>query len=363
MIFLYKTNTQSPPKGNQKMKKTLSVLLVLTMLLAMLASCGVQNDTEVQSDFETVSDTEENVEVPEDDVEVRVAGMTGPTSIGMVKVISDSSKGEAKGNYNFTIAGSADEISPLVIKGELDIAAVPANLASVLYNKTEGGVKLLAINNLGVLYILDKNSGITSVEDLKGKTIYATGKNATPEYTLRYILSSNGIDPDNDVTIEFKSEPAEIVALLKESESGVAMLPQPYVIVAKSQVEGLEIALDLGEEWKKIDAESETVTGVIIARTDFINEHPEAVKTFLEEYTASCEFVNANVEEAATLVEEAGIFKAAIAKQAIPFCNVTGTVGEDMKPVVNGYLNVLFEQNPASVGGALPAEDFYYIAE
>lgn len=346
------------------MKKLLSVLLVLTMLLISLSACGVQNNASShESDSQSVSDTEEIIENTPDNIEVRVAGMTGPTSIGMVKVISDSSKGEAQGNYKFTIAGSADEISPLIIKGELDIAAVPANLASILYNKTEGGVKLLAINNLGVLYILDKNTGIASVEDLKGKTIYATGKNATPEYTLRYILSSNGIDPDNDVTIEFKSEPAEIVALLNGSESGVAMLPQPYVIVAKSQVEGLEIALDLGEEWKKIDAESETVTGVIIARTAFVEDHPEAVKTFLDEYTESCKFVNANVEDAATLVEEAGIFKAAIAKQAIPFCNVTGTIGEDMKPVVNGYLNVLYNQNPAAVGGKLPGDDFYYIAK
>ncbi len=344
------------------MKKILSVLLVLTMLLISLSACGVRNnDTALESDSRSVSESEEIAENTPDEVEIRVAGMTGPTSIGMVKVISDSSKGEAQGNYKFTIAGSADEISPLIIKGELDIAAVPANLASVLYNKTQGGVKLLAINNLGVLYILDKNSGITSVEDLKGKTIYATGKNATPEYTLRYILSSNGIDPDNDVTIEFKSEPAEIVALLKGSDSGVAMLPQPYVIAAKSQVEGLEIALDLGEEWKKIDTESETVTGVIIARTAFVDEHPEAVKTFLDEYTTSCEFVNTNVEQAATLIEEAGIFKAAIAKQAIPFCNVTGTTGEGMKPMVNGYLNVLYNQNPAAIGGKLPSDDFYYI--
>lgn len=345
------------------MKKILSVLLVLAMLLVSLSACGIHNNnTEPGSDSQSVSDTLENIENTPDDVEVRVAGMTGPTSIGMVKVISDASKGEAQGNYKFTIAGSADEISPLIIKGELDIAAVPANLASVLYNKTEGGIKLLAINNLGVLYILDKNTGISSIEDLKGKTIYATGKNTTPEYTLRYVLSSNGIDPDKDVTIEFKSEPTEIVALLSAGESGVAMLPQPYVTVAKSKVEGLETVLDLGEEWKKIDSESETVTGVIIARTAFIDEHPEAVKTFLEEYTASCQFVNANVEEAATLVGEANIFNAAIAKQAIPFCNVTGTVGEDMKPIVNGYLNVLYNQNPAAIGGKLPSDDFYYIS-
>lgn len=351
------------------MKKFLSLVLVLLMITTSFVGCGKTSvDQDSGSVSDSVSDTaSENVsdtdEIPSENLQVRVAGMTGPTSIGMVKVISDAANGNSAGNYNFTIAGSADEITPLLIKGELDIAAVPANLASVLYNKTEGSIKLIAINNLGVLYILDKNSGVTSVEDLRGKTIYATGKGSTPEYSLRHILSANVIDPDTDVTIEFKSEPAEIVALLNGSESGIAMLPQPYVTVAKSQVEGLKIALDLGEEWKKINPDSESVTGVIVARSEFIEEHPEAIATFLEEYKASCEFVNSNVEEAANMVEEAGIFKAAIAKQAIPYCNVTGTTGEDMKSMVSGYLNILFEQNPAAIGGALPGDDFYYIAD
>lgn len=347
------------------MKKTPSLILALILLMTSLVACGgTSNDSEVSSDLlsesQSESDTDPSDEVI-DAVPVRVAGMTGPTSIGMIKIINESSVDTTSGDYKFTIAGSADEITPLLVKGELDIAAVPANLASVLYNKTEGGIKLLAINNLGVLYILDKNSGITSVEELRGKTIYATGKGSTPEYTLRYILSGNGIDPDNDVTIEFKSEPAEIVALLKESESGVAMLPQPYVTVARTQVEGLEIALDLGEEWKTLSPDSETVTGVIIARTEFIENEPEKVKSFLEAYGESCEFVNTNIEEAADMIEKAGIFKAAIAKQAIPYCNVTGTVGEEMKTIVSGYLNVLFEQDPKAVGGTLPSDDFYYI--
>lgn len=342
--------------------KKLSALLLALILTVSLVACGGDAVTEAPTEATETTENSTVVEETKDDVTVRVAGMTGPTSIGMVKVIADAKNGEAKGNYEFTIAGSADEITPKIVKKELDIAAVPANLASNLYHKTEKGVKLIAINNLGVLYVLDKNVGITSVADLKGKTIYATGKGSTPEYTLKYILSENGINPDTDVTIEFKSEPTEIVALLKEADSGVAMLPMPYVIVAKSQVEGLETALDLGAEWKKINPDSETVTGVIIARSEFIDEHPEAVNTFIEEYVASCKYVNENVEDAATLVEEAGIFKAAIAKQAIPFCNVTGTTGEDMKPVVEGYLNVLLGQNPAAIGGSLPEADFYYSA-
>ena len=343
--------------------KKLSALLLALILTVSLVACGNEAITEAPTDAPETTESTEAVTDAKDDVTVRVAGMTGPTSIGMVKVISDSKKGESEGNYEFTIAGSADEISPKIVKGELDIAAVPANLASNLYHKTDKGVKLIAINNLGVLYVLDKNTGIKSVADLKGKTIYATGKGSTPEYTLKYILSENGLNPDTDVTIEFKSEPAEIVSILKEAESGVAMLPMPYVIVAKTQVEGLETALDLGAEWKKLDPDSETVTGVIIARTKFVNEHPEAVKTFIDEYVASCKYVNENVEAAATLVEEAGIFKAAIAKQAIPFCNVTGTTGNEMKPIVEGYLNVLLGQNPNAIGGALPEDDFYYTAE
>ncbi len=339
--------------------KKLTALLLALLLSVTLIACGTETVTEPPTD------APESTEAPDvkDDVTVRVAGMTGPTSIGMVKVISDSKNGTSQGKYEFTIAGSADEISPKIVKDQLDIAAVPANLASNLYHKTEKGVKLIAINNLGVLYVLDKNTGIKSVADLKGKTIYATGKGSTPEYTLKYILTENGINPDTDVTIEFKSEPAEIVSILKEAESGVAMLPMPYVIVAKTQVEGLETALDLGAEWKKLDPDSETVTGVIIARSKFIEEHPEAVKTFIDEYVASCKYVNENVEAAATLVEEAGIFKAAIAKQAIPFCNVTGTTGEDMKPIVEGYLNVLLGQNPNAIGGSLPEDDFYYTAK
>lgn len=360
-------------KLSSKFKKNIALFLAILTLTALLGACGKNNNTSGSSEptsenlleSETLAGSEDpgSEESVKDDVTVRVAGMTGPTSIGMVKMISDTSNGTALGSYDFTIAGSADEITPLIVKGELDIAAVPANLASVLYNKTEGKVKLLAVNNLGVLYIVDKGEEINSLEDLRGKTIYATGKGSTPEYTLRYVLKGNGIDPDNDVTIEYKSEPAEIVALFKSSDSGIAMLPQPFVTAAKAQVEGLEVSLDLGAEWKKLDETSDTVTGVIIARSEFIDAHPEAVKVFLDEYTASCEFVNENVEAAAQMTEDAGIFKAAIAKAAIPFCNVTGTVGTEMKTAVSKYLSVLYAENPASVGGALPDDNFYYLAD
>lgn len=334
------------------MKKFISLLLVSLMMLLAFAGC-TNNQSETTSN--DVSETEKTV--------VRIAGMKGPTSIGLVGIMEENSKGNAKNNYEFSIKGAADEITPLLIKGELDIAAVPANLASVLYNRTQGKIKLLAINNLGVLYIVTKGEEISSIADLKGKTILSTGKGTTPEYTLRSLLSKNGIDPDKDVTIEFKTEATEVVAQMTKSETAIAMLPQPYVTVASGKVQGLKVALDLNEEWKKVNNGSSIVTGVIVARDEFINNNPEAIKNFLSEFKASAETVNGNVIESAKLVEKFGIFAANVAEKAIPQCNITYIAGEDMKTPVNTYLGVLYEQNPQSVGGTLPKDDFFYIAE
>ena len=237
---------------------------------------------------------------------------------------------------------------------------MPANLASVLYNNTEGAVQLLAINTLGVIYIVEKGETVNSIADLAGKTIYATGKGSTPEYALRYILSENGVDPDTDVTIEWKSEPTEVVSTLAAAESGVAMLPQPFVTVAQNSVEGLRVAIDLTEAWDALDNGSMLLTGVLIVRKDFAEEHPQAIADFLEEYQASTEYVNENIAEAAQLVEKFDIVQAAIAEKAIPYCNITYIAGTDMKEPMDGYLQVLFEQNADSVGGTLPGDDFYY---
>ena len=290
------------------MKKLLAFLVLVAMTIALFA-CA---DTEAEKET------------------IRIAGLKGPTSIGLVKVMKDNADGKAANKYEFTIAGSADEITPKLNKGELDMAAIPANLASVLYNNTNGAIKVLAINTLGVLYIVEKGDTVKSVADLKGKTIYATGKGSTPEYTLRYILSKNGVDPDNDVTIEWQSEPTAVVPLLKANDNAIAMLPQPYVTVAQSNVEGLNIALNLTDEWGKIEGSGALVTGVLVARTEFVEKHPDAVKKMLNEYAASSEYVNANIDDAAALVEEFDIFKAAIAKKAIPYCNIKVITGDEM---------------------------------
>ena len=318
------------------MKKFLSLLLCAVMLVTVLAGCGTTTA-------------------------IRLAGMTGPTGMGLAKLLEDDANGKSANNYEFTLAGSADVINPMIINGELDIAAVPANLASVLYNKTNGGIRVLAINTLGVLYVVNTDGSVASLADLTGKTVYATGQGAAPEYALRYVLTSNGIDPDNDLTIEWKAEPAEVVSLMATGECTVAMLPQPYVTVAQTKVENVTPVIDITEEWDAIGGEGMCLTGVVIASAEFVEKNPAAVKAFLKEYEASINFANENVAEAAQLIGKYEIVAAPMAEKALPYCNLAFISGEEMKTALEGYLTVLFEQNPKAVGGQLPAEDFYYV--
>ena len=341
----------------QWMKKGLAACLALVMCLS-LAACGGDQEEETPA---------------EDPVTVRVAALKGPTAMGMVKLMSDSdaaaeSGEETTGNtYDFTLAASADEVSPKLMQGELDIACVPANLASVLYNRTEGGIVTLAVNTLGVLYIVENGNAIQSMADLAGKTIVASGKGSTPEYALRYLLSENGIDPDTGVTIDWKSEHSECVAALASGAATIAMLPQPFVTVAQTQLPDLRVALDLTEEWDALDNGSALLTGVVVARADFVAEHPAAVEQFLTSYAESVEWVNANTAEAAELIGGYDIVDAAVAEKALPYCNIVCITGSEMKEMLSGYLQVLFDAAPASVGqdaetgeGGLPGDDFYY---
>lgn len=361
------------------MKKKLVSALALMMSCAMLAACGGKTVDQNPSS-ETVKETEaadtesteeaENTEAvtATDLTEVKVAALKGPTAMGMVKLMDDSDNGDTGANqYTFTIAAAPDEVTPQIVQGNVDIAAVPANLASVLYNKDGVDVSVLAVNTLGVLYIVENGETVQSVEDLKGRTIYASGKGATPEYALNYMLQANGIDPEKDVTIEYKSEHSECVAALAADEDAVAMLPQPFVTVAQTQNANIRVALDMTEEWQKAaeanGEEATLVTGVVIARNDFITEHPEAVELFLEQYAASVDYVISNVSDAAQLVGNYDIVAAPVAEKAIPYCNITCITGEEMKQKLSSYLAVLAEQNPAAVGGALPEDDFYYNAD
>ncbi len=290
---------------------------------------------------------------------VRVGALKGPTAMGMVEMMEDHAD-----TYDFTLAAAPDEIVPLLVKGELDIAAVPANLGSVLYNNTKGAVKALAINTLGVLYICERGESISSVADLKGRTLVSAGKGSTPEYALNYILRGNGLDPEKDLTIEYKSEHAECLAAMLQDETLVAMLPQPFATVAMGKADDLRPALDLTEAWDALQADEENpstlITGIAVARADFIEQHPEAVKQFMDDYRESVIFAQQNVADAAQLIGKFDIFEAGPAEKALPYCNITFIDGEDLKTKLSGYLDVLFEADPASVGGAVPGEDFYY---
>lgn len=332
----------------KKMRKVLAALLCVAMVAGVVAGCG-SKDAE-----------------PKEKAKLNVVALTGPTGMGMVKLMADNEAGETAVDYSVELVGAADEITGKIVNGEVDIAAVPCNLASVLYNKTEGGVKIAAVNTLGVLYMLEANGGetIQSVADLAGKTIVTTGKGTTPEYILNYILKANGLDPESDVTIEYKSEASEVAALIQQGGAEVAMLPQPMVTTVMAKTEGVRVALDMTEEWAKAQGETGTqlVTGTIIVRSDVLENNKEAVDTFLKEYEASINYINENVTEGAELVAKYEIIpSAAIAEKAIPACNMVFMSGQDMQQSVAAYLEVLAEANPASVGGALPDENFYYL--
>lgn len=316
------------------MKRAISALVLLA-LVAMLAVPGFCETTAV-----------------------RVGALTGPTAMGMAQLLDQP-------EYTPTIVGTADELMPRILQGEVDIAAVPANLAATLYQKTQGGVMVLAVNVLGVLYVGELGGEtVQTVADLKGKTLLATGKGATPEYFLRYILTQNGLDPDKDVAIQWKSEPSEVVALLNAKGEGLAMLPQPYVTAAANQLgENFRIALSVSEEWEKLESDSRCTTAVVMARTAFVQEHPEQVQAFLEALSQSVQWVNEQPQEAAELCEQLGIIKAGVAKKAIPGCNLVCITGDEMKQALSGCLEVIYDQNPKAVGGKLPGDDFYYGAE
>ncbi len=338
------------------MKKNLKSILSLCLALALvfsLTACGQKND-----DAQDGQQTDETEFTP---ASFSIAALKGPTAMGLVKLMQEGENGETSGNdYTFTLAGSADEVTPALIKGELDMACVPANLAAVLYNKTEGALEVLAVNTLGVLYIVENGESVQSIADLKGQTIVAAGKGSTPEYVLRYLLAQNGIDPDNDVTIDWKSEHSECVAAMASGQAAIALLPQPFVTVAQSKIEGLRMALDLNAEWDALDNGSGLITGVIVARREVVEENPAAVNEFLKEYAASVDWVNANTADAAALIGEYGIVDAAVAEKALPYCNIVCLTGADLLEALPGYLEVLYNADAAAVGGEMPDNSFYF---
>lgn len=286
-----------------------------------------------------------------------IAALKGPTAMGLAKMMRDHENDDA---YAFTIAASADAVTPALLKGEIDMACIPANLAAVLYNKTGGEIQVLAINTLGVLYIVENGDAVQSIDDLRGQTIVAAGKGSTPEYALRYLLRENGIDPDRDINIDWKSEHAECVAALAAGQATIALLPQPFVTAAQSKIEGLRMAIDLNEVWNALDNGSALITGVIVARRQAVEENPEAARAFLREYAESVAWTNENAADAAAIIGEYGIVDAPIAERALPHCNIVCITGAELSEKLRGYLQVLYNADPAAIGGAMPDDDFYF---
>ena len=335
--------------------------LVAELALAgLLAGCGTATPAGTTAPSPDGSAAAEQAEP----TTIRIASLKGPTTMGLVGLMAEAEAGTAAEDYRTTVYGTPDEVVPLVVQGNVDIALIPANLAAVLYatTRTDDGpqVQVAAINTLGMLEIVEAGDTISSVGDLRGRTIYSTGKGASPEFVLDHLLAANGLDPATDVTIEFKSEATEVTALLASEPGAIGVLPQPYVTIVTSQNPAVRTALSLAEEWAKVTPDSTMVTGVVVVRTAFATEHPEALAQFLTDYEESTAFTNEHPDQAAPLVAAAGIVpSAAIAEAAIPACNITFIAGADLRRDLGGYLEVLFDAEPASVGGSLPGDDFY----
>lgn len=328
-------------------KRGLALLTAALMTAAAFSGCAQKQKTAASSAAKA---------------NVNVVAIKGPTGVGMVDLMAANDSQTAANNYTFSTVTAPDDAVAKITSGEADIAAVPTNLGAALYKKTEGKVQMLAVNTLGVLYIMENGNTINSAADLKGKTIYSTGQGSNPEYILDYILTKNGLDPKKDVNIVFKSDNDELSALLATGEAKVALVPEPVATTVKTKNASLRVALDMTKEWDSASGgSSKLMMGCVIARKAFIDDNPQAVKTFLAEYKASIDLANSDLDVTSQNCEKYGMIpKAALAKAAIPGCSLTYVDGDAMMKQIKGYFDVLYAADPKSVGGALPDDAFYY---
>lgn len=320
------------------MKKLTSLFLTFILIISLIGC----------SDKTGSSDTNEPI---------NITMLKGPTGIGSVQLIEKNENGESEGRYDINISAAADDAMAKIISGEADIAAVPTNIAPLLYNKTDGEVSVLAVNTLGVLYILENGNRINSIKDLENKTVYASGQGAVPEYVLNYLLEANGVE---NVNIIYMSEHAETASALADGRADIALLPEPNATAVMMKNSNVRIAVDINEQWRD-SVESEMPMGCVVARNDFISENKEAVDLFLKEYKESIDYVNNNISDAAGLVEKYGIMASAeAAAKAIPNCNIVYKDGDEMKNMLEIFYDILCNADPKSVGGEIPPSEFYY---
>lgn len=331
--------------------KKLVWLLVVALLVLTFGACAPKAPVDTP-------DTNDKQDPVVTKTDVNIVAINGPTGVGMANLWADADAGKTENNYKITTVTAPDQAVAAIVNGSADIAAVPTNLAAMLYKKTEGKVQVLAANTRGVLYVLENGNTIESIQDLKGKTIYTTGQGANPEYILRYLLEKNGLS--NDVKIEFVAENTELSTLLINNTASIALVPEPLATTVMTKNADLRVALDINDEWEAV-SEKGLVMGCVVARTEFVEKNKQAVDTFLKEYKASIDTANEKAPETAQLCAKYGIIAAApIAEKAIPRCQLICSTGVEMKAQLVGFYNVLLAANPASVGGGLPAENFFY---
>ena len=341
-----------------KLKKLLSAALAAALVLS-LAACG-KKDQPAQSGSQSASQSgTTSQEVDFSGVKIRVAAMNGPTGMGMARLADKVRNDMLPYECDVTFSGSPDDVRAGLLSGELDIAAVPVNMAAALYNKTGGEILTLAVNTLGVLYIVEKGDTVQSMADLAGKKILAAGQGSTPEYVINYLLEKNGLT--GSVEVEYVSEHAEAVTQMAAGSADLILVPEPFVTTALSKVEGARVALDLTQEWAKV-SDADMVMGCLVVSKAFAEADPQALRHFMTQYAVSADYCTSHPAEAAVFIEEFGIMgSAALAEKAIPNCNIVCVTGQEMVDMVTGMLTVLFDADPKSVGGTLPGEEMFWL--
>lgn len=365
-----------------KHNRILAILLALCMATMLLVGCGTDQtdgtptpdggaagttatpdpaDPDQNIDDQGDQGRDDPVDYPSnaEPTDIRVAALKGPTGMGMAWLMDEASQGKAYHNYTFTLANTPNEIESQLIANQIDIAAVPINRAATLYNKTDGQVQLLAVNTLGVLHVVENGDTVQELSDLKGKTVYATGKGSTPEYIINYILEKNHLT--EDVTVEYKTDHSELAALIAAGEVDIAILPEPHVTAACMKNDALRVALDLTDEWDRV-SDTKLIQGCVVARKEFVEKNPIVVNDFLFFYNISADYPGIEPDIASELMAKHEIMASKeAAYKAIPNCNLVYLAGEMMKNDASAMLQVLYDADADSVGGALPGDDFYYI--
>ena len=332
--------------------RKIALIMLVTFAIVLLAGCAAQ----------TVSPGSPDPPSSPDRATVRVAALRGPTALGLLSLMDENERGETRNNYQFELLGSPDEVPPLLVRGEVDVAAVPSNLAAVLYNRMPGEIHALAVVTLGVLHIVDTGHEIHSVADLAGRTIFTAGQGTTSEFALNYVLRKNGLTPGVDVIVEFRSEHAEIAALLETGAAETALLPEPFASTVLARIDGLRSALDMTEEWNRVQPDYSLIMSVVIARSEFLETSPEAVSILMDEYAQSISFMTANISDGAQLAVDFGLIPSlGIAESALPRTHIVFLTGEEMMRNLLGFYSVLYDELPMSIGGEIPEADFFFL--